>query len=43
MQFQPIQFELLPFQPLTILTFCIFNLPQFRPVLILITPISVEL
>ena len=34
-QFQPMQFQPLPFQPLTISTHCIFNLPQFRPKLVL--------
>ena len=35
MQFQPMQFQPLSFQTLTISTYCIFNLPQFRPILIL--------
>ena len=35
MTFHLIQFQPLPFQPLTISTHCIFNLRQFRPVLIL--------
>ena len=35
MQFQQMQFQPLSFQPLTISAYCIFNLSQFRPKLIL--------
>ena len=33
--FHPTLFQPLPLQPLTISTYCIFNLPQFPPKLIL--------